>query len=81
MIEGSGRIGSINTAVGGAIFVESDGVSIEVGPDGMSSLIAYPGPDPIASLLQDCAGRTTKSAAASAVVHSPTPSRIIEVQT
>jgi mannose-6-phosphate isomerase len=81
VIEGSGRIGSTATSVGDAIFAEADSAGIEVGPEGMSILIAYPGPDPIAALLQDCAERTTKSAVASGVVHAPTSSRIIEVQT
>jgi mannose-6-phosphate isomerase len=80
-IEGKGRIGRTNTTVGDAIFVEADSAGIEVGPDGLSILIAYPGPDPIASLLQDCAGQTTTSAGASAVAHSRTSSKIVEVQT
>ncbi len=77
VIEGNGRIGSTKTTVGDAVSVEADSAGIEVGPGGMSCLIAYPGPDPIASLLQDSAGRTTKSA----VVHAPTSRNTIEVQT
>ncbi|MBI5265542.1 MAG: class I mannose-6-phosphate isomerase [Bradyrhizobium sp.] len=81
VIEGNGRIGLTNTTVGDVIFVEADSSGIEVGPDGMSGLIAYPGPDPIASLLQDCAGRTINSAGTSAAAHSPKSSKIIEAQT
>lgn len=76
-IEGSGRIGKTATTVGDAIFMESDSAGIDVGPDGMSLLIAYPGPDPIPSLLQDCTGQTT----ASAVMRDPTSDKIIEAQT
>ena len=47
--------------VGNVIFVEADHATIEVGPDGMSGLIAYPGPDPIISLLQEAGEQMTKS--------------------
>jgi mannose-6-phosphate isomerase len=55
VIEGQARVGLTNTAVGDAIFVETDRASIEVGPEGMSGLIAYPGPDPVVSLLHPSA--------------------------
>jgi mannose-6-phosphate isomerase len=77
VIEGNGRIGMMNTTVGDAIFIEADRTGIEVGPDGMRGLIAYPGPDPIASLLQDCGGRTIKSAG----TPSPNSNEIVEAQT
>jgi mannose-6-phosphate isomerase len=77
VIEGNGRIGMMNTTVGDAIFIEADRTGIEVGPDGMRGLIAYPGPDPIASLLQDCEGRMIKSAGTS----SPNSNEIVEAQT
>jgi mannose-6-phosphate isomerase len=67
VIEGRARIGSTNAVVGDSIFVEDDLAGIEVGPYGMSGLIAYPGPDPIVSLLQDCGARTPRSADPSAV--------------
>jgi mannose-6-phosphate isomerase len=73
VIEGSGRIAMTDTAVGDAVFIEADRTGIEVGPDGMSGLVAYPGPDPIASLLQDAGARTA--------VHSPKSNEIVEVQT
>lgn len=81
LVEGNGRIGSMKATVGDAIFMEADSAGIEVGPDGMSGLIAYPGPDPIAALLQEGAGRTTKSAGKSTAVHALKASELIEVKT
>jgi mannose-6-phosphate isomerase len=78
--EGQARIGVTNTSVGDAIFVEVDHAGIEVGPDGMSSLIAYPGPDPVMSLLLGSGEQMTKSAGASAQ-RSPKSSEIVEAQT
>ena len=80
VIEGSGRIALTDTTLGDAMFIEADRTGIEAGPDGMSGLVAYPGPDPIASLLQDGGARTAKSAGTSAV-HSPKSNEIVEVQT
>jgi mannose-6-phosphate isomerase len=60
VIEGRARIGPTNAVVGDAIFVDGDRAGIEVGPDGMSGLIAYPGPDPIVSLLQDCGAQAAR---------------------
>lgn len=81
VIEGKGRIGRTNATMGDAIFIEADSARIEVGPDGMSGLVAYPGPDPMVSLLQDCTGRTTKSSAASVAACSGKSGKIIEAQT
>jgi mannose-6-phosphate isomerase len=81
LVEGNGRIGSTKAAVGDAIFIEADSAGIEVGPSGMGGLIAYPGPDPMAALLQEGAGRTTKSAGKSAAEHALKASEIIEAQT
>jgi mannose-6-phosphate isomerase len=61
VIEGLAKIGATNTTVGDVIFVEADHAIIEVGPDGISGLIAYPGPDPIISLLQATGEQMTKS--------------------
>src|SRR6202166_2411173 len=66
-IEGRARIGSANMSVGEAVFIENDQTGIEVGPDGMSGLIAYPGPDPVVGLLQDSGEQMTKFAATPAV--------------
>ena len=80
VIEGQARIGLMNTTVGDVIFVEADRAGIEVGPDGMSGLIAYPGPDPVISLLHDSGARMTKSTGTSAA-HSPKSNEIVEAQT
>jgi mannose-6-phosphate isomerase len=71
-IEGQARIGSTNTAIGDAVFVEADRVDIGVGPDGMSALVAYPGPDPVLSLLQE---------SAEPAAGSPRSNKIVEAQT
>lgn len=76
VIEGKGRIGRTNATMGDAIFIEADCLGIEVGPNGMSGLVAYPGPDPLVSLLQDCTGRMNRSPAASGA-----SGKIIEAQT
>ena len=80
VIEGHAQIGMTSASAGDAIFVEADRTGIEVGPDGMSGLIAYPGPDPVISLLQDSGERMTKSAGAAAL-HSPKSNEIVEAQT
>jgi len=80
VIKGHARIGLTNTTVGDAMFVEADRAGIEVGPDGMSGLIAYPGPDPVISLLQDSGERMTESAGTSASP-SPKSNEIVEAQT
>ena len=80
VIEGQARIGLTNTTVGDAIFVEADRAGIEVGPDGMSGLIAYPGPDPVISLLHDSGERMTELAG-TAAVHSPKSDAIVGAQT
>ncbi|MDA9534093.1 class I mannose-6-phosphate isomerase [Bradyrhizobium sp. CCBAU 25338] len=75
VIEGRGRIGRTNATMGDAIFVEADSAGIEVGPNGMGGLVAYPGPDPLVSLLLDCTGRMNRSPAASGA-----SGKIIEAQ-
>jgi mannose-6-phosphate isomerase len=80
VIEGHARIGLTNTTVGDAVFIEADRAGIEVGPDGMSGLLAYPGPDPIDSLLHDSGEQMTKSAGTSAA-RSPKSNEIVEAQT
>src|ERR1700733_10155747 len=65
VIEGHAAIGLAAASAGEAIFMGDDRASIEVGADGFSGLIAYPGPDPVAPLLQDLsqnlAGHAIKS--------------------
>jgi mannose-6-phosphate isomerase len=53
VLDGHAAIGLAGASMGEAIFVGGDRTSIEVGPNGLSGLIAYPGPDPIDSLLQN----------------------------
>ena len=52
VLDGHAGIGSVNASIGEAIFVGGDRSHIKVGANGLSGLIAYPGPDPMASLLQ-----------------------------
>jgi mannose-6-phosphate isomerase len=80
VIEGLAKIGAANTTVGDVIFVEADHAIIEVGPDGVSGLIAYPGPDPIISLLQEAGEQMTKSVGPSGV-RLPKSNEIVEAQT
>jgi mannose-6-phosphate isomerase len=53
VLDGHAAIGLAGASIGEAIFIGGDRTSIEVGPDGLSGLVAYPGPDPIDSLLQN----------------------------
>ena len=62
VLDGHAAIGLAAASVGEVIFIGDDRASIEVGADGFSGLIAYPGPDPIPSLLQDLAGHSIKPA-------------------
>jgi mannose-6-phosphate isomerase len=78
--EGRARIGSINASVGDAVFAEADRADIEIGPDGMRGLIAYPGPNPTMLLLQESGAQMTKSAGTSAV-RLPKPEEIVGTQT
>jgi mannose-6-phosphate isomerase len=77
-IEGRALIGVTSISVGDAVFIEDDRTGIEVGADGMSGLMAYPGPDPVTTLLEDV-GELTKSVGMSAG-HSPKSSETVEVQ-
>ena len=80
VIEGQARIGSISASVGDAVFAEADRADIEVGPAGMSGLIAYQGPDPIIQLLQESGEQMTESVGTS-IVRSPKPKEIVEART
>ena len=61
VLEGCARVGLTNASVGEAIFLEADGASIEVGPEGTKCLLAYLGPEPSASLLHNLDGRSAGS--------------------
>jgi mannose-6-phosphate isomerase len=80
VIEGHATIGSISASVGDAVFAEADCADIEVGPAGMSGLVAYPGPDPAMRLLEETGEHMTKSAGASAA-REPKPNEIVEART
>jgi mannose-6-phosphate isomerase len=80
VIDGHATIGSISASVGDAVFAEADRADIEVGPAGMSGLVAYPGPDPTMSLLEETGEHMTKSAGASAA-REPKPKETVEAQT
>jgi mannose-6-phosphate isomerase len=81
VIEGHARIDMASTSVGDAMFVEFDRAGSEAGADGMSALIAYPGPDPIMSLLQESGEQMTSSADTSTQRSLPKPKEIVEAQT
>jgi len=51
VIEGRGLIEKAKASVGDAIFLDADSASIEVGPKGMTGLLAYLGPEPRKNLL------------------------------
>jgi mannose-6-phosphate isomerase len=78
--EGHARVGRTGMTVGDAVFVEADRAEIEVGPDGMSALLAYPGPDPVVALLEESEEPMTISAAPSAARPSK-PEEIAGVRT
>jgi mannose-6-phosphate isomerase len=79
-IEGHARVGRTSMTVGDAVFAEAERAGIDVGPDGMSALLAYPGPDPVVALLEDSGEHMTKSACTSAA-RSSKPEEIVGVQT
>jgi mannose-6-phosphate isomerase len=80
VIEGHARIGPISASIGDTVFAEADRADIVVGPTGMSGLIAYPGPEPMMSLLQESGEQMIKSAGTSAV-RSSKSQQIIRAQT
>jgi len=64
-LDGHAAIGLATASIGDAIFIggadheqRKAGASIVVGANGLSALIAYPGPDPIPYLLRDLAGHS-----------------------
>lgn len=80
VLDGHAAIGLAGASIGEVIFVGGDRTSIEVGPNGLSGLVAYPGPDPIDSLLHNL----SKSPARTAIPVAPAVpqfSDIIEVRT
>lgn len=61
VLEGHATFGSVAASAGQAIFVGGDRTSIEVGDNGLSGLVAYPGPNPIEALLQSLGKRSPQS--------------------
>jgi len=53
VIEGYAQVGEMNAFVGEAIFVEADRTNLKVGARGFKGLLAYVGPNPKPSLLQE----------------------------
>ena len=53
VIEGYAQVGEMNAFVGEAIFVEADRMNLKVGVRGFKGLLAYMGPNPKPSLLQE----------------------------
>ncbi len=51
VLDGHAQIGWMNAGIGKAFFLDADDTRIDVGPDGLSGLLAYPGPRPAADLL------------------------------
>ncbi len=80
VLDGHAAIGLAGASIGDAIFVGGDRTSIEVGPNGLSGLVAYPGPDPIDSLLQDLSEHPAKMTIPVAPAN-PRFSDLIEVRT
>jgi mannose-6-phosphate isomerase len=80
VLEGHAAIGLAGASIGEVIFVGGDRTSIEVGPNGLSGLVAYPGPDPIDSLLQNLSEHPAKIAIPVAPA-IPQFSDLIEVRT
>ena len=79
LIEGCARIGSISASVGDAVFAQAERAEIEVGSGGMSCLIAYPGPNPLAALLQEAGEQMTDPAGSS--VASPKSTEDVDLPT
>ena len=53
VIGGSARIGSMELLLGGAVFLEADHCEMVAGPDGLSALLAYGGPNVDPDLLNE----------------------------
>lgn len=68
VLDGHAAIGLTLASIGKAVFVGGDCTSIEVGTNGWSALIAYPGPDPLHSLLQNLGEHSTNHSTAAALL-------------
>jgi mannose-6-phosphate isomerase len=59
-LDGHAAIGLAALSIGQAVFVGGGRVSIEVGANGLSALVAYPASAPVGSLLHRLSGQATK---------------------
>jgi mannose-6-phosphate isomerase len=80
VLEGHARIGAADRFAGAVIFADADCARIAVGPEGFGGLVAYPGPNPRAALLQDISEHTNAFADTSAA-QPPPRTEILETQT
>jgi mannose-6-phosphate isomerase len=72
VVEGYARIGLMNAFVGEAIFVEADDASLKAGSDGLTALLAYPGPKADPSLLRkpdERAGSLLRQSSPTPILH------------
>jgi mannose-6-phosphate isomerase len=66
VLDGHAAIGLAALSAGQAVFVSGGRVSIEVGANGLSALVAYPASVPVASLLQRLDEKSTRLAPSAA---------------
>lgn len=79
IINGGARVGSIDAAVGDAIFAQSDRVEIRSGLMGMTALLAYTGDSPASTLLErveEALPKTEQPLAAPNVLPPPARARV-----
>jgi mannose-6-phosphate isomerase len=87
VIGGHARFGLSDAAVGEALFLEAETASIDVGPDGLKGLMAYPGPAVRAELLEaidardaDVAPRLQARKLQDTQAAAPSPNHAVKVQ-
>lgn len=71
VLDGHAAIGLEAASIGQTIFVGGDRASIEVGPDGLNALIAYPASRPVGALLQRLGEPSTNPVTAAAAAVAP----------
>jgi mannose-6-phosphate isomerase len=88
VLSGHARVGLLNVALGGAVFLEDDETTLQAGPIGMQALIAYEAsrPDmmmlrPVSGSLSDSAGIATPPVAALSAVSQLLSRLALEVRT
>jgi mannose-6-phosphate isomerase len=59
VVNGTASVGTLDVAIGSALFVQSDWVTVTAGPAGLMALVAYTGNGPSSNLLrQEARGET-----------------------